>query len=171
MEDTSLYDVFIDTLKPVNRFKNKVCKTGSLTFDEIEVIKTVLRNPTFQDIKDLFQTCYNLTGSWEQSADDEFYGASVFDLFKAQRFIQEHIKGIMNREKLQLSGEADDKMLMINAAERLRPFSHQLTKMKIAEQFGCKPSEVGRWKHRDVFAILVANKVNGDITKDYHAIK
>jgi len=171
LEDASGYDIFIDTLKPVNSFNGKKCNVGSLTFDEIEVIKKIFSNPTIEDIKDMFQTCFNIRGTFEHSADYEFFNTSIFELFRAKRFMQGYITGLIDREVKQLSGAVDDKMLMINAAERLRPFNHQLTKMKIAAEFGFKPKEIGGWKYREVFTILVANKVNAEITKEYQEIK
>ena len=171
MEDTSMYDMFINVLLPKNEFNSKVCKVHNLTFDQIEVIKKIFNAPTMDDIKDLFQTCYNISGSMKQSADDEYYNTNIFDLFRAQRFLQEYMNQLIKRESNQLSGTPDDKMLMINAYERLKPYSHHLTKIKLAEQFSTTPTEIGRWKYRDVFSILVANRVNADITKEYQQIK
>ena len=171
LEDASSYDVFINTLKPVNSFNGRKCKVGNLTFDQIEVIKKIFSSPTIADIKDMFQTCFDIRGSFEESADYEFYNTSIFELFRAKRFLQDHIVTLIEREKNQLSGATDDKMLMINAGERLRPFNHQLTKMRIAEQFSRTPKEIGNWKYREVFSILVANKVNAEITKEYQEIK
>lgn len=169
LEDTSDYDIFIDAIRPKNKFRGRKCK--QLSFDEVEVIKRIFNAPNIEDIKDVFQTCYQVTGSFDKSADEEFWGTSIFELFKAKNYLMSYIEKIIERETNQLSGGEDDKMMMINAGERLKPVSHQLTKIRIGEQFGKSPKEIGRWNYSDVFSILVANKINGDLMKDYHAIK
>lgn len=164
MKDSSGYDIFIDTLDAVNSFSGKVCLVKKLTYDEIEVIKQVFASPpVVNDLKDIFCLCYDLRGDMNQSADEQFYSTSVFDLFRAKRFLQEFITNIIEREIKTFTGVPDDKSIMINAAERLRPFNHQLSKIRLAEQFNYTPSEVGRLKYNYVFSLQASNKIYNDI--------
>lgn len=170
LEDSSEYDLFIDTIKPLNSFNGHKCDLKKLTFDEVETIKNMFFSASFNDIKDVFIFLYNL-GSFNQSALNEFLNTSVFDLFRAKNYIKEWLLELIKREKNALSGEADEKLLMVNANERLSAVSHILTKMRLAEQFGKSPEEVGKWKYTTVFTILVANKRSNDVQKDYANIK
>lgn len=167
LEDSSEYDVFIDNLKGINSFSNKKCYLDKLTFDEVEYLKKFLSNsPDLEDLIVLFSELFNL-GSYRQSAKDEFLNASIFDLFKSKKYIQDYIITIIEREIKVLSGEPDNKLIMINASERMQPFSHVMSKMRLAEQFSTTPDTVGKWKYNKVFGYLVANKVNNDIQRDY----
>lgn len=171
MEDTSQYDIFIDILNPVNMFSGQRCNTKNLTFDEVEVMKVLFQNPTFNTIEDLIKLCYRLKGDMNRSAELQYLSTSVFDLFRAKTFLQEFITETIDKERMWLSGKKDDKMLMINAEQRLKPFSHLLTKIKLAEQFSTTDSEIGMWKYTKVFTILTANKIRADLFKEYNEIK
>ena len=172
LKDSMAYDIFIDTMKADNHFLGKSCKVSALTFNEVEVMKGIFRAPTFNDIKDLFILVFNIKGNIKESAELQFLNASVFDLFRAKNFLLEFISGIIRKEQTWLSGdETDEKLLRLNASERLKPFSNILTKIRIAEQFKCTPKEVGHWKYIDVFNIMVANKVKDDLQREYSQIK
>ena len=172
LKDSTSYDIFIDTLKGDNNFLGKSCKVSALTFNEVEVMKGIFREPNFNDIKDLFILLYSIRGNIKESAELQFLNASIFDLFKAKNFLLGFIEGVIRKEQTWLSGdESDEKLLRLNASERLKPFSNILTKIRIAEQFKCTPKEVGEWKYIDVFNILVANKVKDDLQREYSQIK
>ena len=171
MEDTMQYDIFIDCMNPVNSFNGKQCQVSKLTFDEVEVMKSVFKNPTMDDIMELIIMCYDLRGDMNKSAQEQYLNTSIFDLFRVKTFLQEFIVNTIEKEIDWLSGKSDDKLLMINAEERLKPFSHILSKINLAEQFSTTVSEVGKWKYNTVFTILVANKVRHDLTTEYNEIK
>ena len=170
MEDSSAYDVFIDVLNPVNRFAGKQCDVIRLTFDQVEVMKSVFVNPTVDDIMEIVIMCYDLRGDLKQSASKQYLSTSIFDLFRAKTFLQNFIIETVNKEKRWLTQEINEKMLMINAQERLKPFSHLLTKIRLAEQFGKTVSDVGNWRYSIVFTILTANKIRDDLFKEYNEI-
>lgn len=166
LEDTSKYDIFLNNLNPSDKFNGKKCDLSKLTFDEVEVIKTMLSKPNFKNIKDVFIFLFKL-GSFEQSAENEFLNTSIFDLFKVQSYLNEWIETIIKRENNALSNDPDEKLIMINAGERLSAVSHLLTKIRLAEQFGTNPDVIGSWKYTKVFSILVANKRSSDVQRDY----
>lgn len=170
LENTSEYDVFIDTIKPKNIFNGKRCNLKALTFDEVEVIKSIFNNPTHENIKYLFIELFKL-GSIEQSATDEYLNTSIFDLFRVKNYLQDWILKLVERENKVLAGIPDEKLEMINASERLKAVSHLLTKIRLAEQFSKSPDEIGKWKYNTVFTILTANKLNQDIQREYQQIK
>jgi hypothetical protein len=170
LKDSSEYDIFIDTINAKNEFSNKHCNVSKLTFDEVEVVKQIFQNPTIENIKELFIELFKL-GSIEISAEKEFYNASIFDLFRAKRYLQDWIVDVIEKENIQLAGVPDEKLQMINAGERLKAVSHLLTKMRLGEQFGKSPNEIGQWKYNTVFTILVANKRSNDIQREYSEIK
>jgi hypothetical protein len=170
LKDSTKYDIFIDAIKPKNIFNGKKCNFNSLTFDEIKVMKDIFRNPTFENIQELIIELYRL-GSFELSAIDEYMNASIFDLFAVKNYLQEFLINIINRENKVLSGSPDEKMIALNAQKRLEPVNHMLTKIRLAEQFGKAPHEIGSWKYNRVFSILVANKISNDIQLEYQKMK
>lgn len=171
LEDTSEYDVFIDTLNAKNLLCGKVCNYKALTFDEVEVIKSILRDPNLEDIKELLQMLYNIRGSYEQSADEEFFNESIFKLFAAKKYLTDFIQDVAEKEQKHLQGVPDEKAEMVQASKRLAPVSHLLTKMRLAKDYATTPKEIGKWKYKEVFSILVAEKRQADVMKDYADIK
>lgn len=171
LKDSSKYDIFIDTLDAVNSFAGKMCLVKKLTYDEIEVLKQVFTSPNIHDLKDIFCLCYDLRGDMNQSEDEQFYSTSIFDLFRAKRFLQEFITAIIEREIKTFSGTPDDKSIAVNAAERLMPFNHQLAKMRLAEQFGVTPREVGKWRYSHVFSLQASNRIYSDIQREKAELK
>ena len=171
LKDSSEYDIFIDTLDAVNSFAGKICQVKRLTYDEIEVLKQVFTNSNINDLKDIFCLCYDLRGDMNQSADEQFYNTSVFDLFRAKRFLQEFITTIIEREVKTFTGVPDDKSVMVNAAERLRPFNHTLSKIRLAEQFGITPKEVGKWRYSYVFSLQASNRIYSNIEREKAELK
>ncbi len=170
MEDSSAYDIYIDVLNPVNRFAGKQCDVKRLTFDEVEVMKNVFQKPTFDDVMEIIIMCFGLRGNMKQSSSNQYLLTSVFDLFRAKAFLHNFIIEMVNKERTWLSHKKNEKMQMINAEERLKPFSHLLTKIRLAEQFGVTVSDVGKWRYSIVFTILTANKVRDDLFKEYNEI-
>ncbi len=169
--DSSQYDIFIDTLDAVNRFASKCAMFSHLTYDQVEVMKQVFDAPNVNDLKDVFCLCYNLRGDMTQSADDQFYSTSVFDLFRAKRYMQEYITSLVEREAKVFSGTPSDASIQVNEAKRLAPFNHSLSKIRLAEQFGVAPQKVGKWNYNYVFALLATNKIYNDIQREKAEIK
>jgi hypothetical protein len=170
LEDTTDYDIFIETINAKNIFNGHRFDKSKLTFDEVEILKGILQNPTMDNIKEMFIELFHL-GNYDTSADNEFNNTSVFDLFRAKKYIQDYIVKIVDTENKVLAGVPDDKLIMINAGEKLKAVSHLLTKMRLAEQFGKSPNEIGNWKYNTVFSIMLANKLSNDVQREYQNIK
>lgn len=171
LKDSSEYDIFIDIMNPKNLLCGNVCNFKAITFDEMEVIKGILRNPNLADIKELFCELYNIKGSYTQSQDNQFFSESVFNLFSAKKYLTNFIEQITERESKHLGGAPDEKWLMVRGGERLGAVSHILTKMRLAEKFSTTPKIIGGWKYSEIFSILVAEKRQADVMKDYNSIK
>ena len=166
LQDSSEYDIFIDTIKPKNLLSGNSCNLSSLKFDEVEVIKKTFYNSNGNDVIDILVELY-CKGSFEQSKNEEFLNASVFDLFRVKAYLQNWITDVIERENKVLAGIPDDKLIMINAGERLKAVSHLLSKMRLAEQFSKDPEEIGNWKYTKVFNLMLANKRSNDVQIDY----
>ena len=170
LEDTSDYDIFIETINAKNIFNGHRFDKSKLTFDEVEILKGILQNPNLDNIKEMFIELFHL-GNYKTSADNEFNNTSVFDLFRAKKYIQDYIVKIVDTENKVLAGVPDDKLIMINAGEKLKAVSHLLTKMRLAEQFSKAPSEIGNLKYNTVFSYMLANKLSNDVQREYQNIK
>lgn len=171
MEDSTSYDILIEPINPKNEFKGKKANLNKLTFDEVEYIKGVFLKPNFEKIMDVICHCYNIRGSFEESKKKQYLSTSIFDLFRAQKYIQEFIKEIIRKEIMWLNNDNDYKLRVIDAAQRLKSFSHLLTKIRLAEQFSTTPTEIGLWEYSKIFTILCANTTFQDLQKEYNEIK
>lgn len=171
MEDTTKYDIFLEHMNPENLFCGKKCNTSALTFDEVQILRSIFSDPNPEDLKDLYLLLFSIRGDRHTSPDEIFYNESIFQLFKATNYIKEYIKGINKKEMEWLSGEDNDVLKMLNAGERLAPFNHLLKKIDLAERFGVTPDEVGRWKYLKVFNMLAGLGVRSEIQKEFSEIK
>lgn len=165
------YDIYIEHIKPRPKFCNKTMDASKLTYEQVELIKMTFRNPTIEEIKDLFIMLWHVKGDMIKSADVMFFEESIFNLFRAKNFLQGFITTLVEKEKKMLQGRTDDKSEMVNAGERLAPVSYILTKNKLAERFSCMPSDIAKMKYSEVFLILLADKMYADVSYDYNQIK
>lgn len=171
LDNTEKYDIYIDHINPENLLCGRKCNTANLTFDEVQVTRAILSNPNGEDLKDLYIMLFRIKGSMDISEDGIFFSESIFQLFRAARFIKEFIKGINKKELEWLSGKENDVLTMLDAGKRLAPFNHLLKKIDLAQMFATTPSEIGRWKYSKVFSIFTATQVRSDIQKEYNEIK
>ena len=160
-------DIYLEYLKPVNRFAGNVFKTSELTFNEFHTIISIFQKPNALDVKDLFIYLYRIKGSFKKSPDKIFYSQSIYDFYRAKNFVMDFVKQKLEMEKKMLYSEPDEKMQAINAYERLAPFNVMLTKVKIGEQFGFSPEKVGKWKYTRVLNIMAVNNIRSNIKSDY----
>jgi len=170
LQDSSKYDIFIDTLTPDNIFSGKRFDANRLTLDEVHVITQILKYSNIDKIKGMYIELFKL-GSFEISAEKEFYNTSVFDLFRTKKYINDFINNLVDTENKLLKGVPDEKLIRIGAAEKLAPVSFLLTKMRLAEQFCVSPKEVGNWNYNYAFSLMIANKKSNDIQREYAQLK
>lgn len=162
-EDTKDFDFVAQNLKPENKFAGRAWWTENMTFNEFHTIISILENPTLLDIKDLFVHLYRIRGNIQQSADEIFLKEKALQFFRARKFIEQFIQGKLKLEEKMLYADPDPRMLEINGYERLKPFNVLLSKVKIAEQFGKDPEEVGNWKYDKVLNLMAVNNVVAEI--------
>lgn len=166
LKDSSGYDIFIDCLRPSDTFCGKKCRLDLLTFDEVNYLKSVFKNINIELLQEVFVELFNL-GTYEKSGVEVFMGASVFDLFRCKSYIEEYLLEIIQRENNLYSGFTDENLSKVNASERLKGLDHILTKINLAEQFGCMPDDIGNMRYSKVFNIIIANKRYNDVKSDY----
>lgn len=172
MIDTSEYDVFIDVINPKNFLCGKSCNLNDITFNEYHVIKSVFNSrSSLGDLQELLIHLYKIKGNVIMSADKVFLNESIFNLFRVKNHIKEYMIKKDELERKVLSGEPDYKLIAINASERLSYFNVELTKIRLAEQFGQDPSLVGEWRYNKVFNILAANNALSKVNADYAKVK
>jgi len=53
LEDTEKYDIYIDHIAPENLLCGRKCNTANLTFDEVQVARSILANPNANDLMEL----------------------------------------------------------------------------------------------------------------------
>lgn len=167
LKDTSEYDAFIEIIKPENKLCGKRFDSNKLTFNEFRTIISIFNSPNPSDLLELFLHLYRIYDTFECSGKEKLLNESVFQFFRALRFIKLFVQENLQIEEKMLYSEPDTKMLEINAYERMQPFSTIMTKIKLAEQFGRTPEEIGNWKYTEVRNILASNNILNQIQKEY----
>lgn len=167
LEDTSEYDFYIDYVKPSSNFGRYKSRFKELTFDEMGYIKRAIQKPTVESIKNVFVMVFHIRDTYEQTSQDYFFNQSIFDLFRCQRQIDVEMAQISKREANAYQQRVDPKLIAIDAAKKLQPYQHQLSRMKVAEKYGKSPDEVGGWKYSLVFSILATLSQLDRINSDY----
>ena len=171
LDDRSEYDMFIESIKPENRLCGKVCNMTNITFDEVEVIKKMLIDPSANDLAELFTEMYHIKGSQKESGKDIYYKESIFQLFRVLNHFRDWMEALLKKEIEWLSGEPSEALQMIGAGKRLAHVNHILTKIDIAEMFATTPDDIGKWKYGKVFGIMVALKLRNEIQKEINELK
>lgn len=168
LEDSSEYDFFIDLMKPENKLCGRSWGYNDMTFNEFKTIILIFNEPTYSDIQDLFLHLYSIRGNIKESPESIFQRESVFQFFKAKNFVKKIMQEKLELEDRLLGGDKDPILEQIDAYNRLAPVNTMLTKIRLAEQFGVTPKEVGDWKYNEVLNIQIANKISSQIDKEYN---
>jgi len=171
MRDTSEYDVFLDVINPKNKLCGNECNLNNITFDEYHVMRGVFNQPVIEDIQELLIHIYNIKGGFMCTDVNKFLSESIFNFFRVFNYLKEYIVKRNELEANALSSTPDYRMIAVNANERLSPYSSQLTKNRLAEQFGQDPSTIGGWKYSKVFNILAANHALSTVQAEASKIK
>lgn len=148
--------------KPMFR-KMKAKKIESLEFGQVAQLKRIMLKPTYQGLVDAFKMVYGVKQS-------EYQNANVLDYFYALNHIKHSVTALVKKELKALNSEPD-MMMQMAGADRLNVFAELNTLIDIGKQFGKAPEEVERWPYSMVFALVLHNKISGEVMKRYHELK
>ena len=165
--NTDQQDSIIEFLKPENKFLGKQFIEKNITFDEMEVLKRSLNNPNLESMSKVIIPLFRVYGDINTREVESFMNESIFQLFRAQKYLQQFVSRRMEIEKRAFEGRLDVKLIRIKAGEKLAPYSHQLSKNQLAKDFGCDPDTIGGWKYNKVFSILASNSALSGVKADY----
>ena len=171
LADTSAYDIFIDSMNPINKFGDYTCNFGRLTYNEVQYVKNSYKKLDFNTLKDAILVCFNIRGTFERSQDKIFYDTSIFDLFRVRKLLEDFVKEKYAIEEKLLFQMPDDKMIMLDAGKRLQHVSFLLNKIDLAKRFSTTEREIGSWNYNRVLSILAAQNVQSTIRKEYSEMK
>lgn len=161
------YELISDVIKPQNKLCGNTWDTNKMTYNEFHTIISILKNPNLHDVKELFVYLYNIRGNICVSPDEMFYKESIFQFFRAKKFLEEFISSKLEYENKVLYSEPDGRLIEIGAYDMMKPYSLIMTKVDLGEQFGVEPEEVGNWKYSRVLNILIVNNLRRTIQKQY----
>lgn len=147
--------------KPI--FLNRKAKDlGQLEFGQVAQLKRNISNPTFENLYESFKMVFG-------TKKMEYLSADIISYFYALNWIRENIISIINKEKA-LAPEPDPDLEMAGV-KRLSIFGEMSILINLGQKFSKTPTEIERWKYNLVFAILMYDKVHGEIQKNYMKIK
>jgi hypothetical protein len=151
-------------IKPRGIFaKRKASPLVELTCGEVANIKLNLANPTFDNVYDCFEMVFKVKLNTYLSQD-------VVSYFYALNWIKENIKKLVEREK-NAFGADPDPLLEMAGVKRLAAFGELNTLISIAQKYGKSPAEVENWKYNLVFALMLQDKVAGEVQHAYNELK
>lgn len=138
---------------------DKIESLTDLTFGEVAGIKLDLKQPTFDNMIDIFKTIFGLS-------QKEIYKINVIEFYHALNWIKEEIQNIYDREIQNLSFTPDSK-LKDAGIDDLNIFGEMNTLIALGEKFGKAPQEVENWNYNLVFSLMLHQKISTEINKRY----
>lgn len=147
--------------KPV--FLNRKAKElGELSFGDVAQLKRNISEPSYEGLMDSFKMVFGIKQS-------QYLNADVVSFFYALNWMRESVIALMNKEKA-LVPEPDPDLEMAGV-NRLAVFSEMSTLINLGRSFSKAPTEIETWKYNMVFAILLYDKVHGEVQKNYYELK
>lgn len=139
--------------------KYKARTLGSLTYGNVATIKNNLRDPSFDNIFEIFRLIYRISR-------EDYLKADVVSYFYALKWIKKEVIDLLNKEKRALTSDPNPLMEMAGS-KRLGIFGEMGTLITLGKQFSKTPDEIEAWRYDLVFTILVYDKISGEIQKEY----
>src|SRR5690625_997303 len=165
MTDERLFEKYMNLGEILNPKSSFIGREGtpiaSLTYDEVGQLKHHLASPTPEAMAEAFGIVF-------RCKSNEFYSQRVSDFLPALNWLKDSIENLMENEKA-LSGDVDP-LLEMAGVEKLARFGELNVLVSLGQRFGKSPYEVGQWKYSLVFALMMHDKVHGDIEKTYNEL-
>lgn len=139
--------------------KRKARSLGSLSYGDVGSIKISLRDPSIDNIFEIFRIIYGIK-------EKDILGADVISYFYALKYVKKAIMDLLDSEKKALSSDPDP-LLEMAGIKRLSILGEMTTLIRLGRSFGKSPEEIEEWKYNLVFAILVNDKISGEVEKEY----
>lgn len=147
-----------------DRFMNtRATPINELTFGEVGLIKSYLKDVTIDSILKTFQIMYSVK-------EREFYNADVVSYFYGLKYIEREFVSLVDKERKVLASMPDPEMEFAGS-KRLQIFGDSATMITLGRSFGKSPMEIESWKYGMVFTILAYDKVSHEVQKAYQQIK
>ncbi len=128
-------------------------------------IKLMQKIDSWEKVYRLFEICYGVT-------EDEFWNAGIKEYYQAKKYIIESLsKVVENENKIFTSNNPDENLWKMAGIERMQPFSDTAPILNLGKAIGMYPFDLGRKPYGEVFTLLAATKVQGDIEADYQRLK
>jgi hypothetical protein len=147
--------------KPLKKYQ-KVQSLTELTFGEVATIKMDIQKPSIENLLSIYKVIFGIE-------DKDFYSLDAVSFFHSLNWINEQIKGIIDREQKSLASEPDSK-LKEAGIEQMSVFGEMNTLIAIGEKFGKTPQEVENWNYNLVFTLMLHQKKSYEINKKYQEI-
>lgn len=150
------YTQAFEFIKPLNLINGKSCIIEEFTFNEVNTIKILYQDSNIDKIKMLYELCFK---------EDNLLNCGVLEFFQSKKWLDNEIKGLLEREKVLLSRPPDPKHIMAGS-KNLNRFGSANTTVSIGAQFGFRPRDVGKWLYTEVLIIQGINVTNSDIQRN-----
>lgn len=147
--------------KPIFQ-KRRAKPLGSLEYGQVAQIKRAIMKPTYKNLLESFKMIFGVS-------QVQYLSADVINYFYALNWIRESILELMKKEKALVPDPDPD--LEMAGVNRLQVFAEMAVLIDLGKKFGKAPTEIERWKYNMVYAILLYDKLHGEVQKKYLQIK
>lgn len=165
LKDSSMYDVILEHVQPVNSFQGKKMNVNQMPYSNVKYCLRLLQNVnTWEGIYQLFEICFDVP-------EAKFWKGKVLEFFQAKKFITDSFKAIIANEEKQLASQSTDEHLWRMAgADGLKPFNDTLPLVQLGKLFGQYPFDLGRKPYSEVFSLLVQIKKQNEVESEYQKL-
>lgn len=164
--ETSQYDDYrkvLQYLKPKPVIKGRKAKDiMQLTFNEVELIKTALKDPQVNNLIDIFYIIFGINRK-------KLLNCKLVEFFHAYNYVIREINSIVEKEMIALKFEVDPLMNQAGL-ERLNRFGVLNTLDSLAMRYGTHPDKVKEWQYGYCFSLLYKMNIEKRIENDYREI-
>lgn len=165
LEDSSKYN-FLEHSLPSSKFGAFDFDINKLSYKKVKGVMRTLRGfESVKDVKDIFETCYDIT-------ENEFFNSKIVDYFPAKNYIVKEFANMLEREHKLLSSLSGDALIWEAAGgKRLNRFSDILPINQLGKIYGIYPFELQDYKYIDILTLLTIEKEQTEIEKRFNEIK
>ena len=158
-DEAAKYVELQSIMKSEDIFLNfKAKPLGELTFGQVSQIKRVFMKPTYENLLECFKTVFKVR-------EDKYLNSDITHYFYALNWIKEQVMVLVEKEKMLIPDPDPD--LEMAGVKKLNVFGEMATLINLAQKFSTTPMEIEKWNYNVVFTILLYQKLEGEVRRDY----
>lgn len=164
LRTTVNYDSILNHLRGVNSFNNCKIDFNFLSYESVVKCFNLLKKAdSFDVLKELFETAYNVT---------DFEDQKITDYFSARNYLIEAFSDLkIKQNKLLSSIDSNAIIWEQSGGESLNKFNDLMPLVQLGEIYGIFPHELKDKPYNEIFVLLVLHKRKNEVLNKYNELK